>query len=530
MKTGVQSVRKASKTLDSGFRRNDAIKNRINFFTPSGREGWGENDLFRLYQFNKMKNSKPEVVILGAGPAGLGAAFQLTRNQLARVTVLEESDRVGGTAGSFELSGIRVDYGSHRLHPSCDPGILNDLQSLMGDNLLCRQRHGRIRLRGRWIHFPLKPFDLTLRLPPIFTVGVMRDLTIKLLGNKGNNREEESFASVLEAGLGRTICRDFYFPYASKIWGLPPEELSATQAHRRVSAGSLRKMFQKILSAFPGIGSAGKGRFFYPRGGFGQISQSLLEAAKKAGVAFHPDTRIKSIQMIGKIIKAVYCEQDGKLVSYPADYVWSTIPLPDLMRYLELSSPPSVVQASKKINYRAMILIYLVLEQEQFSKYDAHYFPESDIPITRLSEPKNYSNILEPHDLTVLCAELPCATTDAEWQMKDEELGRLVLRCLESADLKVISPVKEVITHRLCQAYPMYRRNYEVYFNEIDQWLSEIENLLTFGRQGLFVHDNTHHALSMAYCAAACLDENGCFDHQRWNAFRRVFDTHVVED
>src|SRR5688572_32285972 len=106
--------------------------------------------------------TNPHIVILGAGPAGLGAAFQLTRRKLARVTLLEQNTWVGGNAGSFELAGMRVDYGSHRLHPACDPEILADIRALLGDDLLDRPRHGRIRLSGKWIHFPLQPFDLAL--------------------------------------------------------------------------------------------------------------------------------------------------------------------------------------------------------------------------------------------------------------------------------------------------------------------------------------------------------------------------------
>jgi len=113
--------------------------------------------------------AKPHVVILGAGPAGVGAAFQLTRRALAQVSVLEQNSRVGGNAGSFELAGMRVDYGSHRLHPTCHPDVLRDIRALLGDELLDRPRHGRIRLRGRWIHFPLKPLDL-ISFPP----GVVR--------------------------------------------------------------------------------------------------------------------------------------------------------------------------------------------------------------------------------------------------------------------------------------------------------------------------------------------------------------------
>jgi len=186
--------------------------------------------------------AKPHVIILGAGPAGVGAAFQLARKGLAQVTLLEECEHVGGIAGSFDLSGVRVDYGSHRLHPSCDPEILQDIRTLLGNDLLDRPRHGRIRLRGKWIHFPLKPADLILQLPTSFTAGVARDLVIKLLPSKTHLYREESFATVLQEGLGQTICHDFYFPYAQKIWGLPPEELSATQARRRVAAGSTAKL------------------------------------------------------------------------------------------------------------------------------------------------------------------------------------------------------------------------------------------------------------------------------------------------
>ena len=94
---------------------------------------------------------KPHVIILGAGPAGLGAAYKLSRKGLARVTVVEQNEIVGGNAASFEISGIRVDCGSHRLHPTCDPKILADIKELLGEDLLDRPRHGRIRLSNQWI-------------------------------------------------------------------------------------------------------------------------------------------------------------------------------------------------------------------------------------------------------------------------------------------------------------------------------------------------------------------------------------------
>ena len=190
------------------------------------------------------------IVVLGAGPAGLGAALGLARRGI-EVDVLERGALVGGNAGSFDLADIRVDYGSHRLHPATDPEIFEEIRSLLGDDLLERPRHGRIHLLGRFIHFPLRPLDMLLRMPPTFGAGVSFDIATKPFVSSSVDRPE-NFASVLERGLGKTICRDFYFPYARKMWGLEPEEISATQAYKRVSAGSIGKMVRRLL---PGGGA-----------------------------------------------------------------------------------------------------------------------------------------------------------------------------------------------------------------------------------------------------------------------------------
>jgi protoporphyrinogen oxidase len=211
-----------------------------------------------------------------------------------------------------------------------------------------------------------------------------------------------------------------------------------------------------------------------------------------------------------------------------ADHVWSTLPLTLLVRILDPRPPAAVLAAASALEFRAMILVYLVLEQDRFSEYDAHYFPESNIRISRLSEPKNYST-LGPAGRTVLCAELPCAQTDAEWRLGDAELGQLVVDDLARAGLAVSAPVKEVVIRRLPHAYPIYRRGFEAHFGALDAHVDGVANLLTLGRQGLFVHDNTHHALAMAYAATECLDGHR-FDRARWQAHRRVFDSHVVED
>ena len=465
------------------------------------------------------------VVVLGAGPAGLATAAKLGRRREFQVTLVERAAAAGGNAGSFEIEGLRVDYGSHRLHPTCPPEILADIRRVLGSDLLDRPRHGRIRLRRRWVHFPLKPLDLARNLPIGFAAGSLKDAVIKR--PRGGNGH--TFADVLQEGLGPTICRDFYFPYAEKIWGLSPNQLDGEQARRRVSASTPGKMFRKILRALPGLDKSGRARFYYPRLGFGQISDAFLSSAHDASVDVRFQTTASAIEVVDGRARAVRLNAPESEQRLETDAVLSTIPLPLLVKAMQPAAPPDVLASCAALQYRAMVLVYVVLETDQFSEYDAHYFPEREIPVTRISEPKNYS-LNGPRGLTVLCAEIPCGVDDATWAQSDDELGATVLRALAAADLPVTSTVRRVVTRRLRQAYPIYTLGYKEHFDRLDRWTEQIEGQVSLGRQGLFAHDNTHHTLAMAYAACECLDDAGGFDRAAWAAHRRQFESNVVED
>jgi len=456
------------------------------------------------------------LAILGAGPAGVGAAFQAARRKLGRVVVFEQRDSPGGNAASFDIAGIRVDYGSHRLHPTCDPRVLADLKALLGDDLLQRPRHGRILLRKRWIGFPLRPLDLALHLPKSFMFGAAADVLRKRFIS---TPAQESFASVLEAGLGRTVCRDFYFPFARKLWGLDPAELSPVQARRRVSANTPAKMLRK---------TSGKRFFYYPRRGYGQLFESLCDAAKNEGAEFLFQSRVQAIEHHHHRVGSIQYATAAGSGSLDCQLVLSTLPINHLVRCL--NPPQPILDAAGRMLFRGMILIYLVLEQDRFSEFDAHYFPEENIPISRLSEPKNYSAITEPNHRTVLCAELPCDPGSDTWAKTDAELGELAGQSLRAAGIPLLSPPLQVITRRLAHAYPIYKRGFENDFALLDDWVQSFQNLVTFGRQGLFAHDNAHHALHMAYCAVDCLNSAGEFQWDQWRAYRQEFESHVVED
>jgi protoporphyrinogen oxidase len=328
---------------------------------------------------------------------------------------------------------------------------------------------------------------------------------------------------VLRAGLGPTLYEALYAPYAVKLWGLDPTQISGEQARRRVTADTPWKVAARVLR-----GARGKGQgqvFHYPRRGFGQIVEVLAAAAVDAGA----DVRL------GCAVDAVVTDGARPLVSagasaVEAGRVFSTIPLTALARVCSPAAPPAVVAASSALLFRAMVLVYLVHDGGRWTSYDAHYLPGLGTPVTRLSEPANYrSSTDDPVDRTVLCAEIPCAVGDPLWSASDAELAAVVAEALAMHDLPPVA-LSGVAVRRLPHVYPVYEVGFERHLERLADWADGLPGVTTFGRLGLFVHDNTHHALAMAWDAAAAVRPDGSWHAAAWSAAKDRFTKHVVED
>ena len=463
------------------------------------------------------------IVVLGAGPAGLGLAYRAA-GAGHDVTVIEREERVGGAAGSFTVAGVRVDHGSHRLHRTIAPEILSDLQKLLGGDLQRRQRRGRIRLAGRWLPFPLTPAATIRNLPPGFAIRA----AFESLTSWARRPEADTFAEVVRAGLGPTMAARFYEPYAWKLWGVDPREISGEQARRRITATTPSAVIRRVLA-----GRDPEARtFLYPRRGFGQLWEALAGGATARGASIR----------LGRTAVAIERGADGVTVRLEdgaevrGRHLYSTVPLPVLVRLVRPAAPDGVLAAAARLRTRAMVLVYLVLDRDRYAPFDAHYLPERWTPVTRVSEPKNYRmGNAGPHDAgdpegcTVLCGEVPCVRGDAVWRATDTALAGILRDALWRGGLPDVAPV-DVVTRRLPSAYPIYDRGFAAHLDRIDSWVRQLPNVTTYGRNGLFVHDNSHHALAMAWAAADALRPDGALDPTAWSAARAGFAHHVVED
>ena len=475
-----------------------------------------------------------EIAVIGAGPAGLSAALDVVESG-HRCTLVEASARIGGMAGSFEFAGQRVDYGSHRLHFALGERQRARFERLLGADLQVRPRNGRIRLRDRWIGFPLRTWDLLTHVPPSFGLRVATDVVTSPLrraaagrlrrtpGTSFDRPSGSSFDAEVRARLGPTVADEFYGPYASKLYGVEPVDLDAELAHRRVSASGVGDVLRRVVRAARPVGR----QFLYPRHGYGQLSEAMAAAAVDAGVDLRLNTAAAGIESDANSVTVHL--QTGDTVR--VDAVLSTVPVPTLASIVKPAPPTAVVDALARCRTRSMVLAYLVVDRDQYTPYDAHYFPGLDTVVARLSEPKNYRDGDDPAGQSVLCAEIPCWSHDDIWHADDTDIAERVAADLEASGLPALSPSATTV-RRLPSVYPVFERATMGDRATVAEWLASLApaGLLSFGRQGLAVIDNLHHVTEMGADAASALTSEGEIDAGAWLASLDRFASNIVED
>ncbi len=461
-----------------------------------------------------------EIVVVGAGPAGLMAALGVARSG-HRCTVLEAGPAVGGMAGSFEVAGQRVDYGSHRLHPATPGPLLDVLRSLLGSDLQVRPRHGRIRLRGCWLGFPLRAADMVRSLPAGFSLRAGLDTVAAPIRRRARGASV-SFEDEIVRRLGPAVAREFYVPYSLKLYGVEAARLDPELARRRVSASGAGDVLRRVARAARPQGRS----FLYPRRGYGQISEALAEAAVDVGADLRLRTRVVGLTVSDE---GVEVRSDGGAMQ--ADLVLSTMPRPALARALSPAPPAEVAEALERCRSRAMVLAYLVVDRPRYTPFDAHYLPGPETVVSRLSEPKNYRDGDDPHDQTVLCAEIPCWPGDELWRSSDDRIAALVVEGIGRVGLPDPEPACAGV-HRLPSVYPVYETATMQARAAADAWMRGMARagIVALGRQGLGVPDNLHHVIAMGDAAAGAVGPGGGLDHLAWDRSLEAFGGHVVED
>ncbi len=447
-----------------------------------------------------MKGWQDDVVVLGAGLAGLSAGHALVRAG-RRVRVLERDRVVGGLARTVERGPFRFDLGGHRLVTD-DQQLEQWIRDLLGPECLTVPRKSRILLRDRYIEYPLRPLDAMAGLGIRTVSKILVDGAVERLKRQFAPREPVSLEDWVVARFGRTLFDIYFKEYSEKVWGIGCERISQDWVARRIQGLSLGAA---LRNAFFRTGGRTVrtlvDRFLYPAHGIGTIAERLRREIEReneilcgveASRLRHEDFRVRAVVV-----------RDGPRQSAVEGRSFvSTVPLGELVRMLDPRPPAEVLAAAARLKFRDLVVVAVMLDRERATDQSWIYFPDRRIPFGRIHEPTNWSPCMAPSGRTLLVAELFCFRGDGTWSASDEELADRTVDGLRDLGIASRHEVLDVAVLRIPNAYPLFEVGYEQHREAVFAYLRRFENLVLAGRGGTFSYLNMDHAMSAGLEAA----------------------------
>ncbi len=453
-------------------------------------------------------------VIVGGGPAGLTAAYELRKNGCDS-TVLEADDQVGGISRTVHYEGFRFDIGGHRFFSKV-PLINETWREILGDEFLLRPRISRIFYDGKFFDYPLKPVNALMNLGPVEAVRVGLSYARSQVFPE---HDERSFEAWVTNRFGSRLYEIFFKTYTEKVWGMPCSEISADWAAQRIKNLSL---LEAVRAAWLGGGTTGDGevittlieQFHYPRLGPGMMWDRCESILADQGVPTLRGHRIERIRHEnGRVVAIVARDADGALVDFPASHCISSMPVRELVHALDPAPPDEVIRAADGLRYRDYLTAVLILRQADVFPDNWIYIHSPEVKLGRIQNYKNWSPEMVPDPAkTALGLEYFLWEHDEEWDWADERLIELGTRECERIGLVDPRDVEDGTVVRMRKAYPIYDHTYLDHLQTIRGYLEGIGNLQLIGRNGQHRYNNQDHSMLTGIYAARNLALGADYD------------------
>ncbi len=446
-------------------------------------------------------NSRKDVVILGAGLAGLSAGHALSKAG-RHVALIEAGSTVGGMSRTVVGDGYRFDLGGHRFFTT-DKRIEEYVKKLMGSEMLTVPRKSTILLRGKYFDYPLKPLNAIFGLGGITTAKILLDYGLQRLKNwPAGKARAVSLEDRVVRDFGRALFNLYFKEYSEKVWGVGCDRISADWVAQRIRGLSLgvavkNALFKVCGKDLPTLAD----HFLYPSLGIGRIAERLLEGTGERGT-LHADTRVTRVyHSDGRIERVEAHNHKGPVVTEGDEFV-SSIPLNTLVGMLVPEAPWEVRDAAARLRYRDLVVVAIPVDRETATDQSWIYFPEKSVPFGRLHEPKNWSPLMAGEGKTVLVAEYFCFRGDDVWKARDEEIVETTIVHLEKLGFVDRKTAEGGQVVRVPRAYPLFEVGYIEHVTRIFEYLNGFSNLHAIGRSGMFRYFNMDHAIESGLDAA----------------------------
>ncbi|MBR1907951.1 NAD(P)/FAD-dependent oxidoreductase [bacterium] len=487
-------------------------------------------------------------LIIGAGPAGLAAAYKfLTETDDIKPIILEELSEVGGISRTVDFNGCGVDLGGHRMYSksqeildfwenilplqgvkSIDDKILNreveNLSDIGSDPevsdevMLKRRRFSRIYYTRKFFDYPV-----SLKLTTILNLGIIKTFLAGMSYFKSCfvKRDEKTLEDFMINRFGKVLYSTFFENYTEKVWGRHPKDISKEWGEQRIKGLSLTKAVLNALKLTKNKETTLIDEFFYPKFGCGQLWKLMADFIVNNGGEIHLNTKVVALNNENNRISSLTVIENSNHYEYFGDYVISSMPVKDLVCGLKYYPDENILNTAKNLPYRDYMLVALYLSDLKLknnTKYKTInnicpdnwiYIQEPDVKVGRLQVMNNWSPYLvkDFEDKVLISLEYFCNENDEYWNMSDDEFINFAI---EEAETIGILDKKDVIFSKrvkVQKAYPAYFDTFKD-FDIVKKYLNNFENLYCIGRNGQHKYNNMDHSMLSGFEAVRIIKNN----------------------
>lgn len=460
-------------------------------------------------------STDPQIVVIGAGPAGLTAAFELVKAGRSS-TILESTDMVGGISRTVERDGWRFDLGGHRFFTKVQP--VEDLwhEILPAEDFLMRPRMSRIYYDGKYFDYPLKASNALRNLGIIEAVRCVLSYfwargkvsVAKLLGR---HKPESSLQDWITNRFGKRLFDHFFKTYNEKVWGVPASALQADWAAQRIKNLSLWNAgINAIVDAIPSwVPLIKKGKstdvtsliedFQYPKYGPGMMWETCRDKVVAAGSPVLMERRVTRIEHAAGRAVSVVATDGTEEVGFPCDEVISSMPMSSLLKAMDPPPPADVLAAANDLRYRDFLTVALVVPESAGFPDNWIYIHSPEVVVGRIQNFGSWSPYMVQEGRTCLGLEYFVFEGDDLWNSDDADLVALATK--ELAMIGLIEPerVEAGYVVRVPKAYPFYDERYKANVQRMRDWLGQcVINVHPVGRNGMHRYNNQDHSMYTA--------------------------------
>ena len=438
------------------------------------------------------------IIIAGAGPAGLTAAYEACKKGMSPV-VFEKDREVGGISKTVNYKDYLFDIGGHRFFTKY-VDVKKIWNEILRDEFLIRPRLSMIYYNNKFFYYPLKPLNALKNLGLINSISVMLSYVSSQVRPYKNVKNFEEWIS---NKFGKKLFNIFFKTYTEKVWGISCKEIQADWAAQRIKSLSLGKA---ILNS---IGFLGRGRvttlideFHYPRKGPGQMWNSAKKIIGEKGGKVELNSQLIRFNRKDDRIASVVIKKDNSIQEISGDHYLSTIPLRELIQAIKPAPPDKVLKAAQGLKYRDFFTVGLIIDRPSIFPDNWIYIHSPEVRVGRIQNFKNWSPEMVPDSrMTTLGLEYFCFDTDEIWKKDDQELIEMGKEETAQLQFATREQIVDGIIIRSSKTYPIYDEGYQERIGIIKNYLSTFKDLQTIGRNGLHRYNNQDHSMLSAMFA-----------------------------